>query len=235
MTSDYFPKEFKVRSMNPELSIRYLDSLWGRVLFFLILTPFAALFLAHCVILFLAMKSLLSLNFRELFYTVGYSTDNPLHVLTFVFTFLLLGGASWYGLGAALTTTELRATNEEILITYNTVWRSRKVSIPSNDIAYFHQFLKHDSVAGGRWELEVVTNRRLSRTSRSLPTWVSKRQGAKAVEIRLNYRVVNLFSSSRRSPVEWLGNVLAEFYEESRGVSLVRSDITIEPETKPEG
>lgn len=199
--------------MQPELIIQYIRPIWRRVAFLFILSPFVALFLTHCVILLLAAKALLSLDFRQLVHILSYTTDNPFHVLTFVFTFLLLGWISWYGSDNALTTTELQATNEEILLTHKTLWRFYEVSIPSNNIIYLYQASNRDGINGDSWSLEAVTNQRLSGSSNSVPTWLSTKWEAKALDIRLNYRVVSLFKNSSRSPVEWLGKVLSSFYK----------------------
>lgn len=211
-TFNYVPREFKLRSVEPELVIQYIRPLWRRAVFLLMLSPFIALFISHCVIFLLAMKALITLEIGQSIHALSYSTDNPFHVLTFVFTFLLLGGISWYGVDSALTATELRATNEEILLTYMMLWRSYEVSIPSNRITYFHQFLNRDSVNGDSWSLEAVTNQRLSNKINSLPTWLSTKRNSEALATRLNYRVVNLFKHSGRTPVVWLGKVLSDFY-----------------------
>ncbi len=212
LTSYYASKAFKIRSIEPELIVQYVHPLWQRVAFLLMLSPFIALFLAHCAIFLFAIKALLTLDLRQLVYTLSYSTGNPLHVLTFAFTFPLLGVICWYGPDSALTATELRATNEEILLTYKTPWRFYEVSIPSNSIAYFHQYLNRDGVNGNSWILEAVTNQRLSREINSLPVWIPTKWTPEALAIRLNYRVVNLFSNSSEMPVEWLGSALADFY-----------------------
>lgn len=213
LTFDCVPREFKLRSAEPEIVIQYIRPTWRRVVFLLLLSPFIVLFAGYCIILLSAAKALLTLDLAGFIYILSYSTDNSFHVLTFIFTFLLIGGILWYGSDSAFTVTELRATNEKILLTHKTLWRFYEVSIPSNSIAYFHQFLNHDGINGDSWSLEAVTNQRLSSKRNSLPVWLHTKWNPEELATRLNYRIVSLFSSSNRVPVAWLSKVLADFYE----------------------
>jgi hypothetical protein len=205
------PSEFQVFSTQPYLRIRYSIPLWAKILHGLFLLPFLILFALNCWILFGVLHEILNLRFWQAIQILSYDTNNPWFVLGFVFTFFLLGVASGVWLWCLLGVIELHATRESLTIIYRLLGISRRISVLAGNIRYFNQFL--DRSEGDSWELEIVTNQRLSDKNLSFPAWFPAKWMSEDILTRMNYKTIHLCAYSKPNPSEWLGKVLADFYK----------------------
>lgn len=206
------PREFQVLSTQPELRIRYFSRISHKICFLLFFLPFFALFTGHCLILLFGLHEVLNLRFWQAVQVLNYNTNNPWSVLTFVFSFLLLGVASCTGLWLLLGVTELQAVRESLTIIYRLLGMSREIPISTDDIQYFNQFLNRNS-EGDSWDLEVVTNQRRSDRIQSFPAWIPAKWVSADMVTRMNYKTVHLYAHTSPNPTEWLGSLLADFYK----------------------
>lgn len=205
------PNGFQVLSTKPELRIRYFNPILNKICFLLFILPFLVLFAGHCLILLLGLYEAFNLRFWQVVQILSYNTNNPSYVLLFVFSFLLLGFASYAGLWSLLGVTELQAAHESLTISYRLLGMSREIHISTEDIQFFNQFLIRHG-AGDSWELEVVTNQRRFDRAESFPAWVPAKWISADMVTRMNYKTVSLCARPHPNPTEWLGRLLADFY-----------------------
>ncbi|WP_414529436.1 hypothetical protein [Nodularia chucula] len=108
--------------------------------------------------------------------------------------------------------TQLHATQESLTIIYQLLGMYRKISVLATNISYFNQFLNKSS-EGDSWDLVVVTNHKLYDKDLSFPAWFSAKWVSADMLIRMNYQTISLCAYTSYHPSEWLGKVLAEFYQ----------------------
>jgi hypothetical protein len=90
--------------------------------------------------------------------------------------------------------------------------------ISASHISYFNKFLSHDynintHTASSAWVLAVMTNQKRSKKYRSVLNWIPKKLISARMLASLEDRMVNIYAHGDRIPVDWLGKVLADFYQ----------------------
>jgi len=222
------PSEFQVLSTKPELRIQYLMPLGSRIFLFLFFLPFFVLFILHLWSLFLAVREIANLRFWQAMQMLGYNSNAPWNILGFVFTFSLLGVAFGSGMWGILGATEVCATHKSLTISYKLLGFSRNISVLSRNIRYFNQFLNISESTS--WDLEVVTNQRLSDKYQSFPVWDLANGVSPDMVTRLNYKTIPLYSHTNPNPSKWLGRVLADFYRvEFQSTAQSKNSVTYRP------
>lgn len=222
------PSEFQVLSTKPELRIQYLMPLGSRILPFFFFLPFCVLFIGHLWILFLAVREIANLRFWQAMQMLCYNSNAPWNILLFVFTFSFLGVASGSGMWCLLGVTEVCATHKSLTISYKLLGFSRNISVLSRNIRYFHQLLNISESTS--WDLEVVTNQRLSDKYQSFPVWDLANRVSPDRVTRLNYKTIPLYSHTNPNPSKWLGRVLADFYRlEFQSIAQSKNSVTYRP------
>ncbi len=222
------PSEFQVLSTKPELRIQYLMPLGSRILPFFFFLPFCVLFIGHLWILFLAVREIANLRFWQAMQMLGYNSNAPWNILLFVFTFSLLGVAFGTWLWCILGVTEVGATHKSLTISYKLLGFSRNISVLSRNIRYFNQFLNISESTS--WDLEVVTNQRLSDKYQSFPVWDLANRVSPDRVTRLNYKTIPLYTHTNPNSSTWLGRVLADFYRvEFQSTAQSKNSVTYRP------
>jgi hypothetical protein len=217
-----------VLSTKPELRIQYLMPLGSRILPFFFFLPFCVLFIGHLWILFLAVREIANLRFWQAMQMLGYNSNAPWNILLFVFSFSLLGVAFGTWLWCILGVTEVGATHKSLTISYKLLGFSRNISVLSRNIRYFNQFLNISESTS--WDLEVVTNQRLSDKYQSFPVWDLANRVSPDRVTRLNYKTIPLYTHTNPNPSKWLGRVLADFYiVEFQSTAQSKNSVTYRP------
>ncbi|MEM7594579.1 MAG: hypothetical protein AAF383_24270 [Cyanobacteria bacterium P01_A01_bin.83] len=210
------PHQFKVISIQPELIVQHKKNLGDKMMSTIFVLPFAIIFIGHCFILICGLAAILTLNFRNFFYFISYGKNNFLYVLVFIFTFLLLGT-----LGSTLLASlfregrKLSATSQSLTIIDRSLLAKkfdREVSISSENIDCFKRFHLSDGMSGDSWKIKVITNQALYDQNVSFPNWFPQGWITQDLLDKINYQI-EIFSFSNPRSVDWLGKVLAEFYD----------------------
>ncbi len=199
------PLGFQVLSTQPNLHIRYYRSTSARILIGCFVFPFFVLFILHGVALLRALHHVFNLQFEQALFAIRYDATSG-SVFPFIFSFVILGTASWIGIWWLLGRTELRATNDALLVAYNFLGVVVQKQISPRTIRYFNQ-VNNRSGEGEVWALEAVTNQRRIQQTIEFPSSVS----ADAVA-RSTYKTIYLYTNGDCRQSAWLGRVLAEFY-----------------------
>jgi hypothetical protein len=207
------PREFQILSTQPELRIRCSSRIrgWGKIFFLIFFLPFCFLFIRHALLLVDGLYEILHLRLWQAIQLFTYKTGNLWAIPTFFFAFFGLGFVVFYLLWLILGVTEVYARSDYLTIRYELLGLSRKVSLLTNDIEYFNQFLNENS-EGHTWDLEVVTNRKYSKEDRTFASWVPVKMISEDMLVRLNYKTIHLYADTDSNLSGWLGNVLANFY-----------------------
>ena len=118
----------------------------------------------------------------------------------------------WYGLWTILGVTRFCATHDSLIISYELLGLSRKVSFLAKDIHYFNHFLSINREHN--WNLEIVTNQnqKIFNKNLSAPSWVPAEWISEDVITRINYKTFNVYTNINPNLSRWLGSVLADFY-----------------------
>ncbi|MBD2364336.1 hypothetical protein H6G36_24675 [Anabaena minutissima FACHB-250] len=206
------PSEFKVFSTEPELKIRYSTGVAAKGCLLIFFIPFFFIFAGHCFGLLSGLYELLNLRFSEAIQLWSYNTNNIWSMLMFFGMLFLLGFTSWAFVWGILGVPQIHATQESLTIIYQLLGMSHKISVLATNISYFNQFLNRTGEADS-WDLEIVTKQKLYATDRSYPRWFPAKLISEDGLIRMNYKTINLYGHSHHHPSEWLGKVLADFYQ----------------------
>jgi hypothetical protein len=206
------PPEFKVFSTEPELKMRYSTGVAAKGCLLIFSIPFFFIFAGHCFILLWGLYELLNLRFSQAIQIWSYDSNNIWSMLMFFGTLFLFGSACWALVWNILGVTQIHATQESLTIIYQLLGMSHEISVLASNISYFNQFLNRTSEADS-WDLEIVTKQKLYATDRSYPRWFPAKFISEDDVIRMNYKTINLYSHTHHHPSEWLGKVLADFYQ----------------------
>lgn len=206
------PEEFQVLSIRPDLRIRSFIPIFQKAFVLLFFLPFFVLFAYHSWMFLGGLYEILHLRLLQGIQVFSYDTGNPWSILTFFFTFFGLGFAFCFGLWLLLGVTEIHATYHSLTVSYKLLGISCKVFILVKDIHYFNQFLNGYSERES-WKLEIVTNQRLSDRIQFLPAWFLLKGVSTDMITGINYKTVHLFACENPNSTEWLGRLLAGFYE----------------------
>jgi hypothetical protein len=206
------PPDFKVFSTEPELKIRYSTGVADKCCLLIFFILFFFIFAGHCFILLWGLYELLNLHFSQAIQIWSYDSNNIWSMLMFFGTLFLLGFVSWALVWGILGVTQIHATQESLTIIYQLLGTSRKISVLATNISYFNQFLNRSSEAES-WDLEIVTKQKLYATDISYPRWFPAKFISEDDVIRMNYKTINLYGHTHPHPSEWLGKVLADFYQ----------------------
>ena len=205
------PPQFKVFSLEPEIKMKYSTGLAAKGCLLIFSIPFLVMFAGYCFILLLGLYELLNLRFAEAIQIWSYDSNNIWSMLMFFGTLFILGLLSGFMVWGILGVTEIHATQESLTIIYQLLGMSRKISVLVSNINYFHQFLNRGEAES--WDLEVVTKQKLYDKYMSYPRWFPTNFISQDELIRMNYQTINLYSHTNPYPSQWLGKLLADFYQ----------------------
>ena len=217
------PRQFKVLSTQPELKIRYVDRIGEKMMFFLLFFPFILIFSEHIRILLSGLYEIFHLRLWTGIQILSYGSGNPWHIMWFILMFGF-GVPSWLVIWQLLGQTEIRASHDMLTISYRLLWLSHEIFCGIRDIEYFNQLSRKGSEGEIYWELEIVTNRNISRKFPTLPVWMRPLLPPEKTTQK-NHQIIYLYYHSTPEPIHWLGNILADFYS-VRFQPIVKSEHT---------
>ena len=192
--SNAIPRQFQVLSVEPELRIRFIYQMPHRVCYSIFVLPFLMLFMEHCWMLLLGIYNIATLRVWQGFHILSYGEENIGHLFLFFFTFFLLGMVAWSWVWVILGVTKFHASPESLCIYHQVLGLSRKITILAKDIEYFNQYFIQ-RFEGDTWDLEVVTNLKLSNRVRLLPAWYPRKGDLdeEACFVRMNLKTIHIF------------------------------------------
>lgn len=209
---NHIPPQFKVFSLEPEMKIKYSNGVAAKGCFLIFSIPFLVTFAGNCFILVLGLYELLNFRFAEAIQIWSYESNNIWSMLTFFGTLFIFGLFSGIMVWGILGVTEIHATQESLTIIYQLLGMSRKISVLVSNINYFHQFLNRSNESES-WDLEVITKQKRYDKYMSYSRWVPTNFISQDDLIRMNYKTINLYSHTNPYPSQWLGKILADFYQ----------------------
>jgi hypothetical protein len=204
LSVDSIPTGFRILSETPVLRIKFHSQANGCMIVFLL--PFIAMFLGYVWLLILTLYEILNLSLWQVFQKLPNAIGN---YWWFVFGFLLLSVPTFFALWHIFGMTHFQVSHESLIIVKQLFIIRVKKNIPSPAIRYFNQI--KDGGEGmdsfPSWGLEIITNQRIYERSISLPSWLPE------LSDRQIYKTVMLLDRQSIDKSDWLGRVLADFYE----------------------
>lgn len=198
------PAGFRILAETPVLQIKFRSQANKCLIVFLL--PFIALFLCYTWLLILMLYEILHLNLWQEYQKLPNLIGSYWLLL---FGFLLLSVFSSFALWHIFGITYFQASHNSLIIVKQLFTMRLRISIPSPAIQYFNQMKDGgegmDSFLS--WGLEIITNQRIYERSISLPSWFP------GLSDREMYRTVMLLDKQSIDKSDWLGRVLADFYD----------------------
>ena len=203
LSNNNIPTGFQIiSSSHDDLFIKYYGqrSCCG-IVFFL---PFIFLFIGHVGILFLGLYHILHLKFWQALQDFSYGEDNLLYIFVYILCLLLLGTATHFWLGMIWGVTEFKADQQKLSITTKLFMCSIKHNILKENIYYFLQEKNEND--GLSYRLKIITNQRIY--EKEIKSFFKI-----PVPEDIYYKQYLLSNTSIIEESNWLGKLLADFYE----------------------
>jgi hypothetical protein len=198
------PAGFRFLSERPDLQIKYRSQLNGCLILFLL--PFIYMFLLFVGALISLIYEILHLSLWKVFQQLPNTIGN---YWWFPFCFFLFSAPTFFALWHIFGITCFQASHESLIIIKQLFVIHLKINIPSTAIRYFSQIKDggegEDSFPS--WGLEVILNHGIYERNISLTSWLPE------LSDRRICKTVMLLDRQSIDKSNWLGKVLADFYE----------------------
>jgi hypothetical protein len=196
------PAQFQVVSTKPELIIRYASSRLRRIIGSIVILISTVVVTVICILIVAKLFS-------------PYPDYRSLSQVPYVIFFAIW---AYVGLWLKFGVSELIVTDDALTVIHKMRGITHQKKISASHISYFHKFLSHTynantNTASSAWVLEIMTNQKRSKQYRSVLNWIPKKLISASMVARLEYRTVYIYAHGDTSPVNWLGKVLADFYQ----------------------
>ncbi len=205
LSNNNIPTRFQIISSSQDnLFIKYyLQNGCGCVT--VILLWFVFVFIGHVGSLFLGLYHILHLKFWQALQDFSYGKDNLLNIFLFIFTLLLSGALTHYWLWIIWGVTEFKADQQKLIIIKKLLIFSIKYTVLKENIYYFLQE-KLDKEYILPYKLKIITNQRIY--EKEIKSFFNI-----PVPEYIYYKQIQLLDTHSIEESNWLGKLLADFYE----------------------
>jgi hypothetical protein len=192
------PVQFQVMATQPELRIRYSASRARRIIGSIIILISTIVVTVICI-------SIVA-NLFSNYYRSG---------IPFIIFFAIW---AYVGLWLKFGVSELIVTDDALTVIHKMRGVAHQKKISASHISYFNKFLSHTynantNTASSAWVLAVMTNQKRSKKYRAVLNLIPKKLISASMVANLEYQTVYIYAHGDRNPVDWLGKVLADFYQ----------------------
>jgi hypothetical protein len=196
------PAQFQVVSTDPELIIRYVSSRLRRIIGSIVILISTIVVAVICISIVAELFS-------------PYPNYLSLSRIPYIIFFAIW---AYVGLWLKFGISESIVTHDGLTVIHKMRGITHQKKISASHISYFNKFLSHNydvntHTTSSAWVLAVMTNQKRSKKYRSVLNWIPKKLISTSMLARLEDRTVNIYAHGDARPVEWLGRVLADFYQ----------------------
>ncbi len=196
------PAQFQIVSTESELIIRYASSRLRRIIGSIVILISTIVVTVICISIVAELFS-------------PYPNYRSLSRIPFIIFFAIW---AYVGLWLKFGVSESIVTDDALTVIHKMRGVAHQKKILASHISYFNKFLSHTynantNTASSAWVLAVMTNQKRSKKYRSVLNWIPKKLISASMVAKLEYQTVYIYAHGDPNPVDWLGKVLADFYQ----------------------